>query len=68
MLGIKARAVGRSIEYLGSETVPICMSYNGLVDFYNENRELITSNSMGRLALSDLSPKMLSVDGLATTI
>lgn len=41
LMGIKMKIVGGSIEYLGSETIPICMSYNGLIDFYNENKNLV---------------------------
>lgn len=40
LMGIKAKIVGESIEYLGSETIPVCMSYSGLIDFYNENKNL----------------------------
>lgn len=41
LMGIKAKIVGKSIEYLGSETIPVSMSYNGLIDFYNENKNLV---------------------------
>lgn len=37
LLGIKASVIGESIYYLGSETVPILLSYDSLIDFYNEN-------------------------------
>jgi len=43
LIGIKAEIVGKSIDYLGSETIPICMCYDGLIDFYNQNKELISS-------------------------
>lgn len=42
LMGIKAKVVGKSIEYLGSETIPVSMSYAGLIDFYNENKDLVT--------------------------
>lgn len=42
LMGIKAKIVGKSIEYLGSETIPVSMSYNGLITFYNENKHLVT--------------------------
>ncbi len=41
LMGIKAKVVGESIEYLGSETIPICAPYSGLIDFYNENKHLV---------------------------
>lgn len=41
IMGIKAKIIGKSIDYLGSETVPVCMSYNGLIDFYNKNKYII---------------------------
>lgn len=41
LMGIKAKFVGKSIEYLGSETIPVSMSYHGLIDFYNENKDLV---------------------------
>ncbi|TRX31192.1 hypothetical protein FNW52_18935 [Flavobacterium sp. ZT3R18] len=43
LMGIKAKIVGKSIEYLGSETIPVSMSYHGLIDFYNENKNLVSS-------------------------
>jgi hypothetical protein len=42
LMGIKAKTVGKSIEYLGSETIPVSMSYDGLIDFYNENKHLVS--------------------------
>ena len=41
IMGIKAKVVGESINYLGSETIPIAMDYDGLIDFYNKNRALL---------------------------
>ncbi|WP_428231988.1 hypothetical protein [Flavobacterium sp.] len=41
LMGIKAKIVGKSIEYLGSETIPVSMSYHGLIDFYNANKDLV---------------------------
>ncbi|WP_282037501.1 hypothetical protein [Saccharicrinis aurantiacus] len=38
LLGIKASIIGESIEYLGSETVPILLSYNSVISFYKENK------------------------------
>lgn len=39
-LGIKATVIGKSINYLGSETIPISMTYNDLIEFYQKNKEL----------------------------
>ena len=40
--GVKTSIVGESIDYLGSETIPVMMSYAGLIDFYNRNKNLIS--------------------------
>ncbi len=45
LMGIKAKVVGESIEYLGSETIPVSLPYNGLIDFYNENKHLIDAEN-----------------------
>lgn len=44
LLGIKATIIGKSINYLGSETIPILMTYDGLIDFYNKNIGLVPTN------------------------
>lgn len=41
LMGIKATIIGKSIEYLGSETIPVCLPYDGLIDFYNKNKNLL---------------------------
>ena len=41
LMGIKTEVVGASIDYLGSETIPIKMTYKGLIGFYNKNKYLI---------------------------
>jgi len=41
LMGINTKIVGESIDYLGSETIPVSMSYKGLIDFYNENKYLL---------------------------
>ncbi|MGG8495310.1 hypothetical protein ACQY1Q_02740 [Tenacibaculum sp. TC6] len=46
LLGIKAKVVGKSINYLGSETIPVCFSYTGLIGFYEENKHLITNQEL----------------------
>lgn len=40
-LGIKAQPIGDSINYLGSETVPIKIPHSGLFDFYKKNQVLV---------------------------
>ncbi len=41
LLGIKAKVLGKSINYLGSETIPISLDYEGLKEFYHKNKKLI---------------------------
>jgi hypothetical protein len=41
IMGIKTKVVGKSINYLGSETIPVAMDYHGLIDFYNRNSVLL---------------------------
>ena len=41
LLGVKAKIIGTSINYLGSETIPISLSYEGVIDFYTENKHLV---------------------------
>lgn len=43
LLGIKTRTVGESVNYLGSETIPVSMEYSGLIDFYIKNKSLVAS-------------------------
>ncbi|MEM0577175.1 hypothetical protein [Flavobacterium polysaccharolyticum] len=49
LMGIKAKTIGESIDYLGSETIPVSMSYSDLIDFYNENKYLILSDEAIKL-------------------
>ncbi len=42
LLGIKATIIGKPIHYLGSETIPVSLSYDGLINFYNKNKSLVT--------------------------
>lgn len=44
LLGIKTDVIGDSINYLGSETIPVSMNYEGLIGFYNKNKYLTTNN------------------------
>lgn len=48
LMGIKVKIVGESIDYLGSETIPVCMTYDGLIDFYNKNKYLIAPESLNQ--------------------
>ncbi|MDR4955170.1 hypothetical protein REB14_23570 [Chryseobacterium sp. ES2] len=42
LMGIKADVIGDSINYLGSETIPVSMNYEGLKGFYDANRYLVS--------------------------
>ncbi|EDP96140.1 hypothetical protein U8527_14615 [Kordia algicida OT-1] len=48
LLGIKTEIIGKSINYLGSETIPISMTYEGLIDFYNKNKVLVASETFNK--------------------
>lgn len=37
---IHAKPIGKPVFYLGSETIPILMSYKGLINFYNKNLDI----------------------------
>ncbi|CAA0197418.1 conserved hypothetical protein [Tenacibaculum maritimum] len=41
LLGIRFKIVGKSINYLGSETIPVSFSYHDLIGFYEENKKLV---------------------------
>ncbi len=45
LLGVKPMVIGESVNYLGSETIPIAMTYDGIIDFYNKNKHLVDHNS-----------------------
>jgi predicted GNAT family N-acyltransferase len=38
LLGIEASVIGKPINYLGSETIPVVLSYNSVINFYNNNK------------------------------
>ncbi|MDY3547828.1 hypothetical protein PG291_04345 [Riemerella anatipestifer] len=40
-LGMGAITLSESVNYLGSETIPILLSYGGLLNFYNNNMYLL---------------------------
>ena len=44
LLGVKAMVIGESVNYLGSETIPIAMNYDGIIDFFNSNKHLLDNN------------------------
>jgi hypothetical protein len=44
LIGIQATVVGESIEYLGSETIPVCFTYDGLINFFNKNKDLLPNH------------------------
>lgn len=44
LLGIKTTIIGKSINYLGSKTIPISMNYDGLISFYEKNKNLISND------------------------
>ncbi|WP_428742648.1 hypothetical protein [Tenacibaculum sp.] len=46
LLGIKPNVVGESVNYLGSETIPISLPYEGLIEFYERNKHLIIDNKL----------------------
>lgn len=46
LLGIKPKIVGKPINYLGSETIPVSLPYCGLIDFYKKNKCLISDNKL----------------------
>lgn len=50
LLGIKTEVIGTSVNYLGSETIPISMSYDGLKDFYYSNKYLVTSEYIDKIS------------------
>lgn len=38
LLGIKMKVIGKSIDYLGSETIPVLIPYKGLIDFHKKSQ------------------------------
>lgn len=46
LMGIKTNIIGNSIHYLGSETIPIAMDYDGLKGFYESNKYLTTNSQV----------------------
>ncbi|WP_165830099.1 hypothetical protein [Flavobacterium hydrophilum] len=50
LLGIKTEIIGNSVNYLGSETIPISMCYDGLKEFYHSNKYLVTSQHIDKIS------------------
>ncbi|QQQ28325.1 hypothetical protein [Chryseobacterium indoltheticum] len=46
LLGIEAKALADPIYYLGSETIPVLLSYKGLKSFLDKNYYLLPQNFM----------------------
>lgn len=44
LMGINARRMGQSVYYLGSETIPIYMTFDDLIGFYTKNKGLVPAN------------------------
>lgn len=40
-LGIQTTQLGESLNYLASETIPVCSSREGLISFYNRHKSLL---------------------------
>lgn len=57
LLGIETKVIGESINYLGSETIPISMTYGGLINFYNKNKNLVSSDVLSKSIEDSLLPK-----------
>ena len=56
LLGVKTTVIGKSVNYLGSETIPIAMTYDGIIDFYNTNNHLV-DKSLHETSESYMIPK-----------
>lgn len=57
LMGINATVIGDSIEYLGSETIPVCFTRNGLINFFNKNKQLLTNDTEPTFSTIDVLPK-----------
>ena len=60
LMGIKTTVLGESVNYLGSETIPISMSYDGLIHFYNKNKGLISEDSLVEAEVSTIHKSVVS--------
>ncbi|SNR17318.1 hypothetical protein [Tenacibaculum jejuense] len=50
LIGIKAEVIGKSKYYLGSETIPIALPYESLIDFYHKNKTIITNSTLSSIS------------------
>ncbi|MEY8759604.1 hypothetical protein [Chryseobacterium tongliaoense] len=44
LMGIEPKIVGHSKYYLGSETIPVLLEYDNLLQFYHKNKHLVYEN------------------------
>lgn len=66
LLDIKTKVIGKSINYLGSETIPIALTYDGLINFYNTNKSIAILKNLKK-NISPIPPKEAIVKNLITT-
>lgn len=66
LLGVKSTIVGESVNYLGSETIPIAMTYDGIIGFYNKNKHLV-GDFLEKPAKSYILPESVVFGGSAYT-
>jgi len=59
LLGIKTTILGESINYLGSETIPIYINYEGLKKFYNQNKSLVLDDILSPIRETVKLPKSI---------
>lgn len=57
LVGIKTTTIGESTNYLGSETIPISMNYDGLIAFYNKNKDLVAHDTLNHTPLPYMLPE-----------
>lgn len=54
LMGVKTMVIGESINYLGSETIPIMMTYDGVINFYNKYKHLIDDAPISMINTSEV--------------
>lgn len=62
ILGMKASVIGESIDYLGSETIPVAFTYDGLIEFYNKNKSLVSTDTLKACISSFKLPESVVLD------
>lgn len=60
LMGIETTIIGESVNYLGSVTIPISMSYDGLINFYNKNKGLISEDNLVETEASETHKNIVS--------